>query len=103
MTAAPVRADSHTLVPADELDADYTPGYIKLARVLRARIEDGTYPFGSLLPSSRQLAAEHGVSTSTAGHALQVLVRHGYARHIESKPHQVIWRPRTHPTEPQEG
>jgi len=26
-------------------------------------------------------------------HALEMLVQSGHARHIESKPHQVIWRP----------
>lgn len=100
MTTAPdARAEARTSASVDELDADYTPGYIKLARALRGQIEDGTYPYGALLPSSTRLAAEHGVSTSTARHALQVLVRHGYARHVESKPHQVIWRqPGTQPT-----
>lgn len=93
MTSAPdASAGTHQPAPADELDVDYTPGYIKLARALRDQIEDGTYPYGTLLPSTTRLAAEHGVSTSTASHALQVLVRHGYARHVESKPHQVIWR-----------
>ena len=29
--------------PMDDLDADYTPRYIRLARLLRGWIEDGTY------------------------------------------------------------
>ena len=74
------------------MDADYTPRYIRLARLLRGRIEDGTYPLGSLLPSATRLAELHTVSKSTARHALEVLVKSGHARHIESKPHQVIWR-----------
>ena len=74
------------------MDADYTPRYIRLARLLRGRIEDGTYPLGSLLPSATRLAELHTVSKATARHALQVLVKSGHARHIESKPHQVIWR-----------
>lgn len=73
------------------MDADYTPRYIRLAKMLRGYIEDGTYPLGSLLPSSTQLAETHTVSKATARHALEVLVRSGHARHIESKPHQVIW------------
>ena len=76
----------------DDLDADYTPRYIALARQLRGRIEDGTYSRGSLLPSSKRLAAAHEVSKATALHALEMLVLSGHARHIESKPHQVIWR-----------
>ncbi|MDQ2811954.1 MAG: GntR family transcriptional regulator [Actinomycetota bacterium] len=75
----------------DGLDIDYTPRYICLARLLREKIEDGTYATGSLLPSSKQLASAHDISTVTALHALEVLVRSGHARHIESKPHQVIW------------
>jgi DNA-binding GntR family transcriptional regulator len=79
-------------VNAAPTDADYTPRYIRLARLLRGRIEDGTYLPGSLLPSATRLAELHTVSKSTARHALEVLVKSGHARHIKSKPHQVIWR-----------
>jgi GntR family transcriptional regulator len=79
-------------VNAPSMDADYTPRYIRLARLLQGCIEDGTYPHGSLLPSSTRLAEAHTVSKATARHALEVLVKSGHARHIESKPHQVIWR-----------
>ena len=78
--------------PPGDLDTDYTPRYIFLARLLRGQIEDGTYPPGSLLPSSKRLASEHEVSTATALHALEMLVQSGHVRHIESKPHQVIWQ-----------
>jgi len=56
----------------DDLDADYTPRYIRLARLLREWIEDGTYPPGSPLPSSARLAEAHTVSEATARHALGV-------------------------------
>jgi len=82
-----------TVAPMNDLDADYTPRYIWLAKLLRGWIEDGTYPLGLLLPSSARLAAVHSVSRVTALHALEVLTRSGHARHVESKPHQVIWRP----------
>ena len=78
---------------AAPMDADYTPRYIRLAKLLRRWIEDGTYPPGSPLPSSARLAAVHSVSRATALHALEVLTKSGHARRIESKPHQVIWRP----------
>jgi DNA-binding GntR family transcriptional regulator len=74
-----------------ELDADYTPQYIQVARRVLARIEDGTYPNLSCIPGSRALAAEFGVSQVVALHGLTVLVRAEYLRHVESKPHQVIW------------
>jgi len=79
-------------VNAAPMDADYAPRYIRLAKLLRGGIEDGTYPLGSLLPSASRLAEAHTVSKATARHALEVLVRSGHARHIESKPHQVVWR-----------
>jgi DNA-binding GntR family transcriptional regulator len=64
-------------VNAVPMDADYTPRYIRVARLLRGRIEDGTYPLGSLLPSATRLAELHMVSKSTARHALEVLVKSG--------------------------
>jgi len=79
--------------PVSELDTDYTPRYIRLARLLRGQIENGTYPPSSLLPSATRLAAAHAVSKATALHALEMLVDSGHARHVASKPHQVIWRP----------
>jgi len=54
-----------------ELTADYTPHFIR---------------------------AEHHVSPEVVLHALTILVRAGYLRHIESKPHQVIWGGRDHGT-----
>ena len=89
-----------TAAQVNDLDADYTPRYIWLAKLLRGWIEDGTYPPGSLLPSSARLAAVHSVSRATALHALEVLTKSGHARHVESKPHQVIWQPSTAATTP---
>jgi DNA-binding GntR family transcriptional regulator len=74
-----------------ELDADYTPQYVQVARRVRARIKDGTYPTLSCVPGSRTLASEFGVSQVVVLHGLTILVRAGYLRHVESKPHQVIW------------
>ena len=86
--------------PRDDLDGDYTPRYIWLARLLRGGIEDGTYPPGSLLPSSARLAEAHTVSKATARHALGVLVKSGHARRVESKPYQVIWHLGDHAGKP---
>ena len=100
MTLTEVTRTQGTPAPVDDLDADYTPRYIRLAKLLRGGIEDGTYPPGSLLPSSARLAEAHTVSRATARHALTLLVRSGHARHIESKPHQVIWRLAEHAGRP---
>ena len=81
-----------------ELEADYTPQYMQVARRVRARITDGTYPLYSCVPGSSTLAAELGVSKTVAQHGLVVLVRAGYLRHVEAKPHQVIWDGRENDT-----
>lgn len=86
------KGDAVHAAPISELDTDYTPRYVRLARLLRGQIENGTYPPGSLLPSSKRLAAAYEVSTATALRALEMLVDSGHARHVESKPHQVIWQ-----------
>jgi GntR family transcriptional regulator len=77
-------------IPLHDLDADYTPRYVWLARRLRAWIEDGTYPAGALLPSSARLAETHDVSASTAIRALELLRSNGYARYVVGKSYQVI-------------
>jgi GntR family trehalose operon transcriptional repressor len=77
--------------PAHDLNADYTPRYVLLARRLREWIEDGTYPYGALLPSAKRLAEAHDVSASTAIHALGMLASNGYARYVVGKPYQVIY------------
>jgi DNA-binding GntR family transcriptional regulator len=93
-TAATERTRART-----ELDADYTPQFIRVARIVRDRIQDGTYPRFGLVPGSRALALEFGISKVVVLHGLAILVRAGYLRHVESKPHQVIWDERQDQTE----
>lgn len=81
-----------------ELDADYTPQFIQVARAVRGRITDGTYPRFGLIPASKKLAAEFQVSPEVVLHGLGLLVRAGYLRHFESKPHQVVWDGQAGPT-----
>ena len=54
------------------------PAYLKLYRQLRGAITDGTYPYGSRLPSKRTLAADRGVSLITVAHAYDILCDEGY-------------------------
>jgi DNA-binding GntR family transcriptional regulator len=61
----------------DDMDADYTPQYVKLARILRDKIESGHYQRGDNLPGA-VLAAEHGVSLRVASHALAMLAANRY-------------------------
>lgn len=55
------------------------PAYLQLYEQLRRHITDGTYPFGTRLPSKRLLAEEIGVSVITVEHAYAVLCDEGYA------------------------
>ncbi len=51
--------------------------YEGIAAEVRGRIEDGTYPPGSVLPSNRELRAEFGVADGTIRRALAELDRLG--------------------------
>lgn len=52
--------------------------YIAIRDELLARIEDGTYPVGSTIPSEVELAENYGVSRPTVRQALGLLVDAGY-------------------------
>jgi GntR family transcriptional regulator len=67
--------------------------YAQIAELLRSRIEDGTYPAGSVLPSEPRLADELGVSRVTINRAITLLrsagdvkVRRGSGTYIRSLP-----------------
>lgn len=53
--------------------------YRQIVEDLIDRIERGEYPPGGVLPSRRQLAEMYSVSTSTADHAMSLLIDRGYA------------------------
>ncbi len=52
-----------------------TPIYRQLVELMIARILDGAYREGELMPSVRQLASEYGVNPLTASKAVQELSR----------------------------
>jgi LacI family transcriptional regulator len=52
-------------------------GYIWLAEQLRTAIASGEFPAGRVLPSMKELGAQHGVSSETARRAAQQLVADG--------------------------
>jgi GntR family transcriptional regulator len=56
---------------------DDQPIYRQIMESIVAAIIEGTYPEGELIPSVRQLSADHGVSTLTAAKVLQELARDG--------------------------
>jgi GntR family transcriptional regulator len=61
-----------------EASSGAAPKYELLVRVLRSRIEDGTYPPGALLPSQHDLVQEFGVSRPTVIEALRILRQEGW-------------------------
>jgi len=62
-------------------DLDRTrPIWRQVAAVIEGRIEDGTYPAGSKVPSVVELSAEFEVAAATAQKALGALKREGLVR-----------------------
>ncbi len=68
------------------------PAYLRLYRQLRQEIVDGFYPYGSKLPSKRQLSEETGLSLVTVSHALALLADEGYLEPRERSGHFVSFR-----------
>jgi DNA-binding FadR family transcriptional regulator len=76
-----------------DIDADYTPQYVKLARVLRDKIESGQYNPGDPMPAA-DLTREHKVSIRVAWAALAMLAANRYiTRPASFKPYHVTWNP----------
>jgi DNA-binding GntR family transcriptional regulator len=87
-------AISETPMPHD-IDADYTPQYVKVARVLRDKIESGEYQLGDTLPAA-DLAHEYGVSVGVTWNALAMLAANRYVDLPgDFKSYRVIWSPTT--------
>lgn len=68
------------------------PAYIQLYYFLREDIINGTFTYGTKIPSKRIIAAETGVSIITVEHTMELLCDEGY---IETRPRSgyfVIYR-----------
>jgi len=75
-----------------DIDADYTPQYVKLARILRDKIESGEHMHLDALPAS-YLAVNYGVSTRVAYAALAMLAANRYvARPRGFRSFRVTWQ-----------
>ena len=61
------------------------PVWRQLTVLLRAQIEDGTFPPGSFLPSLKTLAETHEVSRQTAFRAVQAIQEAGLARGVPGR------------------
>jgi DNA-binding transcriptional MocR family regulator len=75
-----------------DIDADYTPQYVKLARILRDKIESGEYQSADVLPAA-DLAHEYRVSVRVVRNALGMLAANRYVSRLEIfTSYSVIWR-----------
>ena len=66
--------------------------YLQLYHRLRGDIVSGAYPFGSRLPSKRQLADDAGVSLVTVEHAYAILCDEGYVEARERSGYFAAYR-----------
>jgi DNA-binding transcriptional MocR family regulator len=79
----------------NDIDADYSPQYVKLARILRAKIESGEYKTGNPVAAA-DLARDHNVSIKVAWSALAMLAANRYlARPGPFDPYHVTFNPAT--------
>ncbi len=60
-----------------DIDADYSPQYVRLAGILRGKIETGEYHRGDVLPTA-DLAHEHKVSIRVTYGALAMVAANRY-------------------------
>ena len=75
----------------NDIDADYSPQYVKLARIIRTKIESGEYKYGDPVTAA-VLAREHEISMRVAWAALAMLAANRYlARPGSFKPYHVAW------------
>lgn len=85
-------ADISDLPTLHDIDADYTPQYVKLARVLRDKIEAGKYHQGDTLPAA-DLAGEYKVSIPVTYGALGMLAANRYvSRPGTFRSYSVTWQ-----------
>jgi DNA-binding GntR family transcriptional regulator len=75
-----------------DIDADYSPQYVKLARILRDKIVVGDHRQGDSLPVA-DLAGQYKVSARVACNALAMLAANRYVSRPGSfRSYNVIWQ-----------
>jgi DNA-binding GntR family transcriptional regulator len=86
-----VEAISSLPRPGD-IDADYSPQYVRLARIVRAAIVAGGYRHGERVTAAA-LAGRYRVSNGVALAALAMLAANGYmGRPAEAGAYRVTWQ-----------
>jgi DNA-binding GntR family transcriptional regulator len=75
-----------------DIDADYSPQYVKLARILRAKIQSGEYRRCDALPAA-DLAGQYKVSVRVICNALAMLAANRYVSRLGNfRSYRVIWQ-----------
>jgi transposase len=75
----------------NDIDADYSPQYVKLARILRDKIRSGALTHSDTVPAAG-LAAEYHVSVTVAYAALDMLAANRYVAHPDgTRYYRVTW------------
>lgn len=69
------------------------PKYVVIVNAVQQRIEDGTYPPGSMLPSETELIREFGASRPVVVRALDLLRQGGWIESRQGKGRFVLGRP----------
>jgi DNA-binding transcriptional MocR family regulator len=74
-----------------DIDADYSPQYVKLARIIRDKIESGEYERLDALPAAG-VAGAYGVSIGVAYAALAMLGANRYVSRVRGlRSYRVTW------------
>ena len=74
-----------------DIDADYSPQYVKLARIIRDKIESGEYERLDAIPAAG-LAGTYGVSIGVAYATLAMLGANRYVSRVRGlKSYRVTW------------
>ncbi len=88
-------ADISDLPMLHDIDANYSPQYVKLARIRRGKIESGEHRMGDILPAA-DLAHEYKVSIQVTYAALAMLTANRYVgRSGAFTSYRVTWQART--------
>ena len=75
-----------------DIDADYSPQYVKLARILRDKIVAGEYRRGDILPAA-EIASQYKVSVRVTCNALAMLAANRYlSRPGAFRSYRVTWQ-----------
>jgi DNA-binding GntR family transcriptional regulator len=74
-----------------DIDADYSPQYVQLARIIRDKIESGEYERMDAVPAAG-LAGAYGVSIQVAYAALAMLGANKYVGRVRGlRSYRVTW------------